>query len=245
MILKCFIFEKNQIVYKKFFKRYSPLILIMTLFSGIVLTSFYFILQPKITLPIYSPNMVSSELVEEEIQYVKKYHKISDFSLTNQNGETITQDYYENKIYIADFFFTTCPTICPIMTKNMFEVQQKTLKQNVLLVSYSVTPEIDSIAQLKKYALENKVNDNKWNLLTGDKKQIYELARKSYLVAKNDGDGGKYDMIHTENFVLIDKEKRIRGYYDGTNKEDIDKLLSDVKILENLYKNSKNEKNNI
>ena len=217
----------------------------MTLFSGIVLTSFYFILQPKITLPIYSPNMVSSELVEEEIQYVKKYHKISDFSLTNQNGETITQDYYENKIYIADFFFTTCPTICPIMTKNMFEVQQKTLKQNVLLVSYSVTPEIDSIAQLKKYALENKVNDNKWNLLTGDKKQIYELARKSYLVAKNDGDGGKYDMIHTENFVLIDKEKRIRGYYDGTNKDDIDKLLSDVKILENLYKNSKNEKNNI
>ena len=217
----------------------------MTLFSGIVLTSFYFILQPKITLPIYSPNMVSSELVEEEIQYVKKYHKISDFSLTNQNGETITQDYYENKIYIADFFFTTCPTICPIMTKNMFEVQEKTLKQNVLLVSYSVTPEIDSIAQLKKYALENKVNDNKWNLLTGDKKQIYELARKSYLVAKNDGDGGKYDMIHTENFVLIDKEKRIRGYYDGTNKEDIDKLLSDVKILENSYKNSKNEKNNI
>ena len=217
----------------------------MTLFSGIVLTSFYFILQPKITLPIYSPNMVSSELVEEEIQYVKKYHKISDFSLTNQNGDTITQDYYENKIYIADFFFTTCPTICPIMTKNMFEVQEKTLKQNVLLVSYSVTPEIDSIAQLKKYALENNVNDNKWNLLTGDKKQIYELARKSYLVAKNDGDGGKYDMIHTENFVLIDKEKRIRGYYDGTNKEDIDKLLSDVKILENLYKNSKNEKNNI
>ena len=217
----------------------------MIFFSGIVLTSFYFILQPKITLPIYSPNMVSSELVEEEIQYVKKYHKISDFSLTNQNGETITQDYYENKIYIADFFFTTCPTICPIMTKNMFEVQQKTLKQNVLLVSYSVTPEIDSIAQLKKYALENKVNDNKWNLLTGDKKQIYELARKSYLVAKNDGDGGKYDMIHTENFVLIDKEKRIRGYYDGTNKEDIDKLLSDVKILENSYKNSKNEKNNI
>lgn len=217
----------------------------MTLFSGIVLTSFYFILQPKITLPIYSPNMVSSELVEKEIQYVKKYHKISDFSLTNQNGETITQDYYENKIYIADFFFTTCPTICPIMTKNMFEVQEKTSKQNVLLVSYSVTPEIDSIAQLKKYALENNVNDNKWNLLTGDKKQIYELARKSYLVAKNDGDGGKYDMIHTENFVLIDKEKRIRGYYDGTNKEDIDKLLNDVKILENLYKNSKNEKNNI
>lgn len=189
--------------------------------------------------------MVSSELVEEEIQHVKKYHKISDFSLTNQNGKQITQGYYENQIYIADFFFTTCPSICPIMTKNMYDIQQKTMNKNVLLVSYSVTPEIDNVDQLKKYALENKVNDNKWNLLTGDKKQIYELARKSYLVAKNDGDGGKYDMIHTENFVLIDKEKRIRGYYDGTNKEDIDKLLNDVKILENSYKNEKNEKNNI
>ena len=239
------ILKKNKSLYKKIFKRYGPLILIMTFFSGVVLTSFYFILQPKITLPIYSPNMVSSELVEEEIQHVKKYHKISDFSLTNQNGKQITQGYYENQIYIADFFFTTCPSICPIMTKNMYQIQQKTMDKNVLLVSYSVTPEIDNVDQLKKYALENKVNDNKWNLLTGDKKQIYELARKSYLVAKNDGDGGKYDMIHTENFVLIDREKRIRGYYDGTNKEDVDKLLSDVKILENSYKNSKNEKNNI
>ncbi|MBT5857710.1 MAG: SCO family protein, partial [Flavobacteriaceae bacterium] len=91
----------------------------MTFFSVIVLTSFYYILQPKITLPIYSPNMVSQELVEEEIQYVKKYHRISEFSLTNQNGENITEKNYENKIYIADFFFTTCPTICPIMTDNM------------------------------------------------------------------------------------------------------------------------------
>ena len=217
----------------------------MTFFSGIVLTSFYFILQPKITLPIYSPNMVSIELVEEDIRYVKKYHKISDFSLTNQNGKTITQEYYDNQIYIADFFFTTCPSICPIMTENMFQIQEKTMEDNVLLVSYSVTPEIDSVAQLKKYALEKGVNDNKWNLLTGDKKQIYDLARKSYLVAKNDGDGGKYDMIHTENFVLIDKEKRIRGFYDGTNKKEMDKLLIDVEILENSYKNSKNEKINI
>jgi protein SCO1/2 len=214
----------------------------MTFFSGIVLTSFYIILQPKITLPIYSPNMVSSELVEEDIRHVKKYHKISNFSLTNQNGKIITQEYYDNKIYIADFFFTTCPTICPIMTENMFQIQEKTIGNDVLLVSYSVTPEIDSTAQLKKYALEKGVNDNKWNLLTGDKKQIYNLARKSYLVAKNDGDGGKYDMIHTENFVLIDKEKRIRGFYDGTNNEEMDKLLKDVKILENSYKNSKNEK---
>tara|TARA_B100000929_G_scaffold268649_1_gene237600 strand:- start:447 stop:992 length:546 start_codon:yes stop_codon:yes gene_type:complete len=180
--------------------------------------------------------MVSSELVEESIYHVKKYHKISDFSLTNQNGETVTEENYNNKIYVADFFFTTCPSICPIMTENMFYIQEKTINKDILLVSYSVTPEIDSVAQLKKYAIEKGVDDSRWNLLTGEKKDIYELARKSYLVAKNNGDGGKYDMIHTENFVLIDKEKRIRGFYDGTNKEEMDKLLNDIQILENSYK---------
>jgi protein SCO1/2 len=180
--------------------------------------------------------MVSTELVEQDIQHVKKYHKISNFSLTNQNGETITQNFYENKIYIADFFFTTCPTICPIMTENMFRIQEQTTNKNILLLSFSVTPEIDSVAQLKKYALEKGVNDKRWNLLTGNKKDIYNLARKSYLVAKSDGDGGKYDMIHTENFVLVDKEKRIRGFYDGTSEEEMDKLLIDVEILKNSYK---------
>jgi len=223
-------------LYKKFFKRYGPLIIVMTLLSIVVLTSFYYILQPKVTLPIFSPNMVSSNLVEESIHHVKKYHKISNFSLTNQNGETITQEHYDNKIYVADFFFTTCPSICPIMTENMFYIQEKTINKDILLVSYSVTPEIDSVAQLKKYAIEKGVDNNRWNLLTGEKKDIYELARKSYLVAKNNGDGGKYDMIHTENFVLIDKEKRIRGFYDGTNKEEMDKLLNDIQILENSYK---------
>ena len=101
----------------------------------------------------------------------------------------------------------------------------------ILLVSFSVTPEIDSVQQLKKYALEKNVIDSKWNLLTGDKKEIYDLARKSYLVAKNDGDGGKYDMIHTENFMLIDKKRQIRGFYDGTNPDDISILLEDIEAL--------------
>jgi protein SCO1/2 len=225
-------------MYKKFFDRYGPLILIMTFFSIIVLTSFYFILQPKVILPIYSPNMVSQELVDEEIRFVKKYHRIADFSLINQNGENISEKNYQNKIYIADFFFTTCPTICPIMTDNMVYLQKKLLKnKNILLVSFSVTPEVDNVEVLKNYAIEKGVLDSKWNLLTGNKKKIYELARKSYLVAKNDGDGGKYDMIHTENFILIDKEKRIRGFYDGTNNEEMNKLLSDIQILEESYTN--------
>ena len=208
----------------------------MSFFSIVVITSFYFILQPKVSLPIYSPSMVSEELVEEDIRYVKKYHSISNFSLTNQNGELINQEFYQNKIYIADFFFTTCPDICPKMTENMGYLQNELKNQtDVLLVSFSVTPNIDSVIVLRAYADLKGVDDSKWNLFTGSKKDIYELARKSFLVAKNDGDGGKYDMIHTENFVLIDKENRIRGFYDGTNEVEMNKLLKDVKILQNSY----------
>jgi len=208
----------------------------MSFFSIVVITSFYFILQPKLSLPIYSPSMVSEELVEEDIRYVKKYHSISNFSLTNQNGELINQEFYQNKIYIADFFFTTCPDICPKMTENMGYLQNELKNQtDVLLVSFSVTPNIDSVSVLRAYADLKGVDDSKWNLFTGSKKDIYELARKSFLVAKNDGDGGKYDMIHTENFVLIDKENRIRGFYDGTNEVEMNKLLKDVKILQNSY----------
>ena len=221
---------------KKLLKRYAPIVLTMTVFSAFVVSSFYYVNKPIETLPIYSPSMVSKELVEENIQFIKKYHKIKDFSMKNQNGETITQEFYNDKIYVADFFFTTCPTICPIMTENMGYIQEK-IKNNsdILLLSFSVTPEIDSVEQLKKYALEKNVIDSKWNLVTGNKKDIYNLARTSYLVAKTNGDGGKYDMIHTENFVLVDKEKRIRGFYDGTNSKEMDQLLNDIKILKNSY----------
>ena len=208
----------------------------MSLFSIIVITTFYFVLQPKVTLQIYSPSMVSEELVEEDIRYIKKYHKINDFVLTNQNGELISQEFYQNKIYVADFFFTTCPDICPIMTENMGYLQSELKNQtDVLLVSFSVTPNVDSVDVLRSYADLKKVDDAKWNLFTGSKKEIYELARKSFLVAKNDGDGGKYDMIHTENFVLVDKESRIRGFYDGTNEDEMKKLLVDITILKQSY----------
>ena len=199
----------------------------------------YNALQPKKRLPVYQPNMVNAELVDSTLQHVKKYHRIADFSLLNQNGDTITQENYRNKIYVADFFFTTCPTICPIMTANLVEVQAALANDSeVLLLSHSVTPEIDSVAQLKKYAIEKGVNDAKWNLVTGDKKQIYELARKSYLAVQEDGDGGPFDMIHTENFILVDKQRRIRGFYDGTKEEEMDRLLLDIVIL----KNSEEEK---
>ncbi len=221
---------------RTFLKQFKLLGLVLLGISSVIIYLFYNALQPQKTLKVYAPAMVNEALVAEEIQHVRKYHTIADFSLTNQNGETVTQADYADKIYVADFFFTTCPTICPIMTKNMVSLQEKILDDpEVLLLSHSVTPQIDSVAQLKKYALEKGVVDAKWNLVTGDKKDIYELARKSYLAVKTDGDGGPFDMIHTENFILVDKEKRIRGFYDGTQEADIEKLLEDIKVLKETY----------
>lgn len=219
---------------RSFLGKFKIFGLVMLGISAVIIYLFYNALKPKKILPVYTPAMVNTELVAQEIQHVRKYHTIADFELINQNGDTITQENYKDKIYIADFFFTTCPTICPIMTKNMASIQDK-VGDDVMLLSHSVTPQIDSVAQLKTYALEKGVDDAKWNLVTGDKKQIYELARKSYLAVKTDGDGGPYDMIHTENFILVDKQKRIRGFYDGTNEDDVKKLLDDLKILKQTY----------
>lgn len=221
---------------RSFFSKYKKFGIFFALLSAVIMVLIYQALKPKKFLPIYQPNMVNPELVDSTLHYTKKYHRIGDFALINQNGDTITQDNYAGKIYVADFFFTTCPSICPIMTKNMATIQDVIeTDDEVMLLSHSVTPQIDSVPRLKKYAEDKGVIDAKWNLLTGDKKQIYELARKSYLAVKNDGDGGPYDMIHTENFILVDKEKRIRGFYDGTKVEEVEKLLEDLKILKATY----------
>jgi len=215
-----------------FFSKYKIFGLVLLILSIIIISIIYQVLKPNEVLPIFQPAKVNAELVDSTIQHVKKYHIISDFSLINQNGKTITQEDYKDKIYVADFFFTTCQTICPIMTDNMLEVQNKLKNDStIMLLSHSVTPEIDSVAQLKKYALKKGVDATKWNLVTGEKKEIYKLARKSYLAVKTDGNGDEYDMIHTENFILVDKKKRIRGFYDGTDDLDIERLLKDIEIL--------------
>ena len=219
-----------------FFKTYRTFLIVFGIISACILGLFYNALKPVRVLPIYQPAELSFELVDSTLQHIKKSHKVSDFSLTNQNGKTITQSDYQNKIVVVDFFFTTCPSICPIMTDNMVEIQTKIKDQSqIKLLSFSVTPQIDSVPQLKKYALEKGVLDSHWNLLTGDKKEIYTLARKSYFVVKNDGDGGPFDMIHTENFVLVDPDRRIRGYYDGTDKEAMGTLWEDIQVLQKEY----------
>ena len=220
----------------KYLKEYKFFLTTLAIISAVILTLFYNALKPQEKLPIYQPAMVNYELVDSSLQHIKKYHKIAPFSLINQNGLNITDNDYSNKIYVADFFFTTCPSICPKMTANMGLIQEVIRTDNqVLLLSFSVTPEIDSVAQLKRYAIEKGVIDSKWNLLTGDKKEIYELARKSYLAVKTSGDGGEHDMIHTENFILVDPEQRIRGFYDGTDTTAMDELLSDIRVLQEEY----------
>ncbi|AIM60469.1 photosynthetic protein synthase II [Cellulophaga lytica] len=219
-----------------FFSKFKVFGIVLLVISAIIITLFYNALKPEVKLPIYQPADFNTELVDSTLLHKKKYHTVANFKLTNQNGKTITQDNYANKIYVADFFFTTCQTICPVMTKNMVKVQEIIKNDDdVMLLSHSVTPEIDSVAQLKKYALKKGVIDNKWNLVTGDRKEIYDLARKSYMAAKTDLNN-PYSMVHTENFVLVDKEKRIRGTYDGTDSKEIEKLIEDIKILKASYK---------
>lgn len=216
----------------EFFKSFRIFFGIMAVISVICIALFYQALKPKKSLPIYNPADVNPEMVDSTVQYVKKYHTIADFSFTNQNGKTITQKDYQGKIYVADFFFTTCGSICPMMTRNMVDVQKAFLNNpNVMILSHTVMPDVDSVPVLKKYAIEKGVVDTKWNLVTGDKKDIYSMARKSYLAVKLGKPSELYDMVHTENFVLVDTKRRVRGFYDGTKKEEIKRLIDDINWL--------------
>ena len=215
-----------------FLKRYKYYLVGVVVFSTIFLSISFRLLTPKKTLPIFNPSDVNPELVDSTVQHISKYHTIADFSFTNQNGKTITQKDYEGKIYVADFFFTTCPTICPIMQDNMVDIQNEFINNpQVMLLSHTVMPHIDSVPVLKNYAIEKGVVDSKWNLVTGDKKDIFYIARKSYLAVKTETAGELYDMVHTENFILVDEQKRVRGFYDGTKKEEVARLIEDIHFL--------------
>ncbi|PHS54120.1 MAG: SCO family protein [Lutibacter sp.] len=222
----------------KFFKKSIPTLAIMAVFSVIMIYAIYTFLTPENRLPIYNPADVNPKLVDESIVHVRRNHKVAAFELINQKGDTITQEVYKDKIYVADFFFTRCQTICPIMTNNMGKLQEVFKNEDdIKFLSLSVTPVMDSIPILREYADKMGVIDAKWNIATGDKKHIYELARKSYFAVLDEGDGGVQDFIHTENFVLVDKKQQIRGFYDGTDTEDIQRLISDIRLLQNEFEN--------
>lgn len=176
----------------------------------------------------FTPNWLTPNSEAEE-----QFHKIPDFELVNQLGDTITQKTFDNKIYITDFFFTSCPGICLKMTGNMLKLQEEFKNDNeVLFLSHSVTPSIDSVSVLKKYAEKNAIIANKWHLVTGDKTEIYKLGRNQYFV-ENDLGVPKHvnDFLHTENFLLVDNNKHIRGIYNGLNRASIAQLITDIKTL--------------
>lgn len=184
-------------------------------------------------LPYYNEESFTPNWLTPGSQEEIEFHKIPDFELFNQLGDTVTQNTFEDKIYVTNFFFTSCPGICPQMASNMVKVQEEFLNDSdILLLSHSVMPTTDSVSALKQYAKNHGVLDNKWNLVTGDKNEIYALGRDQYFVENDLGEPKNIDdFLHTENFLLIDKNKHIRGIYNGLNRASIAQLITDIKAL--------------
>lgn len=188
---------------------------------------------PEEKLPYYiAADFTPHWLSEKELQ--QPIHQIPSFSFVNQSGETITEQTVRGKIYVASFFFTNCPGICKRLTNNISLVQDA-YKENkeVLILSHSVTPETDSVSRLKQYAQQYKINQQQWHLLTGERTALYTIARKSYFADEDLGEiKDENDFLHTENVLLIDKQRRIRGVYKGTSEADIRNLIVDIKRLQ-------------
>lgn len=193
----------------------------------------WWILRPTDELPIYQPKDINPRLVDPEVRQ-RTDHRIMDFTLTDHLGNPYTRDSIAGRVLVTDFFFTTCPTICPRMTEQLGRVQAAFRHEpGLILLSHTVTPEIDSVAVLAAHAAQKGVDPQRWRLLTGPRKQIYALARRSYFACLDEGDGGLQDFVHTENFVLVDHQGRLRGFYDGTSPKDVDRLIADIpKLLE-------------
>lgn len=165
------------------------------------------------------------------------YHTIPSFSFLNQDSLIITQDSFNEKIYVADFFFTSCPTICPIMKTQMLRVYEK-FKENdeVMLLSHSIDPQHDTVGVLKEFAQRLGVDSRKWHFVTGNKDDIYEIGEKSYMVAAQEDAEEPGGFIHSGAFILLDKQRRVRGFYDGTVEKEVDRLIKDIPILLKEYR---------
>ena len=181
--------------------------------------------KPALLLPVYGPKKTVA-------QNDTVYHTIADFALTDQYKETITQRNTEGKIYVANFFFATCQSICPVMTTQLTRVQKQFKEdKDVLILSHTVNPMHDTAEVLLEFATKYGALKDKWFFLTGSKKSIYDLAKNSYLVNAVEDDGTAEGFIHSETFLLIDKQKRVRGIYDGTDSLQVDKLMGDLNVL--------------
>ena len=181
--------------------------------------------KPTFILPIYGPETNGKKVV-------KSGHRIPSFSFIDQDGEVVSEKDIENKIAVIDYFFTTCQSICPIMSTQMERIANEFSNDpQLIILSHTVDPETDTVEVLRKYASLHAANSKQWKFLTGKKEDLYSLARKGYLLDAQEGNGGEEDFIHTQNFALIDTKRRIRGFYDGTDSVEVSKLIRDIKIL--------------
>ncbi len=185
-------------------------------------------------LPYYNEASFTPKWLAPNSAELENFHAIPDFEFVNQEGIQVTQQTFSNTIYVADFFFTTCPGICPKMAQNMARVAEVFKGDSqVKILSHSVTPSIDSVPLLKAYATDRSIDAEQWHLVTGNKRNIYDLGRYAYFVEEDLGrEKSADDFLHTENFVLIDKNKHIRGIYNGLNKRSVDQLIADIKTLQ-------------
>jgi len=192
--------------------------------------------QNESRLPILGRKEIKSVTFDGKIKADTIYHTIRDFSFTDQDGVTISQDTFKDKIYVADFFFTTCPTICPIMKRQMLRVYEK-YKDNpeVLILSHTIDPDYDSVAVLHEFADRLGVSSKTWHFVTGNKDSIYDIGQNSYMVTAREDPDEPGGYLHSGAFLLIDKDRRVRGIYDGTLEEKVDLLMKDIDKLLKEY----------
>ncbi|PCJ82587.1 MAG: SCO family protein [Bacteroidetes bacterium] len=209
--------------------KYTTIAIFGLIAISAILYTYFFYFKIEERLPIYQPSQINPALVDPSL-IAEKDHRISDFNLYNQLGDTVSLSDLEGKILIVDFFFTRCATICPILTSNLKLIHDR-LPDGVHILSHSVTPVADSVSVLAAYAEKYHADPSKWWFLTGSKDEVYRLARTSYFACLDEGDGGYQDFIHTENVVLVDPSGRLRGFYDGTKEKEISQLYLDLATL--------------
>ena len=201
------------------------------IFFTSVMVAYFMYFKPEADLPIYQPSQLNPALVDPSAMRAED-HRILDFELVNHIGDTVTLADVEGQILVVDFFFSRCATICPLMTRNLQRIHDRLdLQMPVRILSHSVTPQADSVSVLNRYAEKHGANSDLWWFLTGEKKEIYKLARRSYFSCLDEGDGGFQDFVHTENIVLVDGKGRLRGFYDGTDAKAMSQLFSDLEFL--------------
>lgn len=206
-------------------------VLLLVFVTGTVVS--YYMLQPKRVLPIYNPSDLNPAVVDDDLEGQGRGHRIGNFHLVDQWGEPFDSLKLEGKVYAANFFFTTCPTICIAMQNNFQALQTQFADDDrVVLVSHTVMPEVDTVQTLFEYGARKGATRGKWYLLTGEKEELYRLARRQYFAVMEPGTSfDEHDFIHTENVILVDQKKRIRGFYDGTNTLQMEALARDIALL--------------